>query len=77
MEEEKEIEIQEMSLSHQPQTIGSLQVTNSNGGFGHNMDFISQPYQRNRYSEIDIEDESCNGINGCPLPIYLKVHIST
>ncbi|XWS11388.1 hypothetical protein CRYUN_Cryun38cG0079600 [Craigia yunnanensis] len=38
-----------------PQTMGSIQIAGSHG-FGHNIEFMSQAYLRNRYSEINIED---------------------
>ncbi|KAF3950951.1 hypothetical protein CMV_023350 [Castanea mollissima] len=41
-------------------------------GFGHNIEFMAQAYLRNRYSEIDIEDESSNTNKDHPLPLYLK-----
>lgn len=70
METKREDEIEDMSLS--PPTIGSMQIAGSNG-FGHNIDFMSQAYLRNRYSEIDIEDESSKANKDCPLPVFLKV----
>jgi hypothetical protein len=38
------------------------------------MDFMSQAYLRNRYSEIDIEEDSLNMNKDGPLPIFLKVN---
>ncbi|KAH7545421.1 hypothetical protein FEM48_Zijuj01G0092100 [Ziziphus jujuba var. spinosa] len=69
METKREDEIEDMSLS--PPTIGSMQIAGSNG-FGHNIEFMSQAYLRNRYSEIDIEDESSKTNKDRPLPVYLK-----
>ncbi|CAK7324474.1 unnamed protein product [Dovyalis caffra] len=65
----QEEEIENMSLS--PPTMGSMQIAGSNG-FGHSIDFMSQAYLRNRYSEIDIEEHSLNMNKDCPLPIFLK-----
>lgn len=73
METKREDEIEDMSLS--PPTIGSMQIAGSNG-FGHNIEFMSQAYLRNRYSEIDIEDESSKTNKDRPLPVYLKVETS-
>ncbi|XP_065862729.1 ABC transporter G family member 26 [Euphorbia lathyris] len=70
MESKKEDEIEDISLS--PPTMGSMQITGSS--FGHNIEFMSQAYLRNRYSEINIEDYSFNLTltNDHPLPIFLK-----
>ncbi|OMO83785.1 hypothetical protein CCACVL1_11194 [Corchorus capsularis] len=66
----KEGEIEDMGLS--PPTMGSMQIAGSNG-FGHNIEFMSQAYLRNRYSEIDIEDYTLHAKNKHhPLPIFLK-----
>lgn len=51
--------------------MGSMQIAGSNG-FGHNIDFMSQAYLRERSSEIIIEDDSSPSVDR-PLPIYLKV----
>ncbi|CAO2831957.1 unnamed protein product [Amaranthus hypochondriacus] len=48
----------------------SIQIAGRNG-FGHNIDFMSQAYLRNRSTEIIIEDDS-SPLEECPLPIYLK-----
>ncbi|KAL5548662.1 hypothetical protein UlMin_003893 [Ulmus minor] len=69
MEIRREDEIEDMSMS--PQTMGSMQIAGSNG-FGHNIEFMSQAYLRNRYSEIDIKDESSNANKDRPLPVFLK-----
>ncbi|KAK9941168.1 hypothetical protein M0R45_017789 [Rubus argutus] len=70
METRKEDEIgEDMSMS--PPTIGSMQIAGGSG-FGHNIDFMSQAYVRNRYSEIDIEDETSIINKDGPLPIFLK-----
>ena len=66
----REDEIEDMSLS--PPAIGSMQIAGSNG-FGHNMEFMSQAYLRNRYSEIDIEDDTRKTNRDRPLPVFLKV----
>ncbi|XP_010676075.2 ABC transporter G family member 26 isoform X2 [Beta vulgaris subsp. vulgaris] len=50
--------------------MGSMQIAGSNG-FGHNIDFMSQAYLRERSSEIIIEDDSSPSVDR-PLPIYLK-----
>ncbi|KAJ6298352.1 hypothetical protein OIU76_019495 [Salix suchowensis] len=69
METKREEEIEDMAPS--PPTMGSMQIAGSNG-FGHSIDFMSQAYVRNRYSEIDIE-EDCLAMNkDRPLPIFLK-----
>lgn len=72
METGKEGEIQDMPLS--PPTMGSMQIAGSNG-FGHNIEFMSQAYLRNRYSGIDIEDYTVYANKDHPLPIFLKVVI--
>ncbi|KAM4100059.1 hypothetical protein ACB094_05G040200 [Castanea mollissima] len=65
----REDEVEDMSLSLP--TMGSMQIAGS-AGFGHNIEFMAQAYLRNRYSEIEIEDESSNTNKDHPLPIYLK-----
>lgn len=72
MEVSRQDEIQDLSLS--PPSPGSMQIAARNG-FGHNIDYMSQAYLRNRScSQIDIElDDSSNAIKDRPLPIYLKV----
>ncbi|KAM3342991.1 hypothetical protein P3S68_027957 [Capsicum galapagoense] len=64
-------EIEDLSLS--PPAVGSMQIAGSNG-FGHNIEFMSQAYLRNRSSEIDIEVEDDTSIadKDQPLPIFLK-----
>ncbi|XP_050215722.1 ABC transporter G family member 26 [Mercurialis annua] len=69
METRNEDEIQDTPLS--PPTMGSMQIAGSNG-FGHNIEYMSQAYLRNRYSGIDIEDHSFNMNQDRPLPIFLK-----
>ncbi|XP_009781518.2 ABC transporter G family member 26 [Nicotiana sylvestris] len=72
MEQVAQDEIEDLSLS--PPTVGSMQIAGSNG-FGHNIEFISQAYLRNRScSEIDIEVDhnTCITHNDQPLPIFLK-----
>lgn len=66
-------EIEDMS-SLSPPTLGSMQIAGSNG-FAHNIEFMSQAYLRNRYSEINIMDESSNIDIDRPLPVLLKVGI--
>ena len=63
-------EIEDMSMS--PPSVGSMQIAGSNG-FGHIMEFMSQAYLPDRYSEVvlKVEDSSIN--QDPPLPIYLKV----
>lgn len=72
MEHMAQDEIEDLSLS--PPTVGSMQIAGSNG-FGHNIEFMSQAYLRNRSSKIDIEVEHDTSIAHIdqPLPIYLKV----
>ncbi|XP_044462804.1 ABC transporter G family member 26 [Mangifera indica] len=53
------------------ETMGSMQIAGSNG-FGHNSEFMSQAYLRNRYSEINIEDATSSIDRDHPLPIFLK-----
>ncbi|KAG6637842.1 hypothetical protein I3843_11G201000 [Carya illinoinensis] len=67
MEIKRDDEIEVMS----PPTMGTMQIAGSTG-FGHNIEFMSQAYLRNRYSEIDLEDESSNTNKDHPLPIFLK-----
>ncbi|KAI4307835.1 hypothetical protein L6164_030973 [Bauhinia variegata] len=68
---EDEIEDMSMSMSMSPPSMGSMQIAGSNG-FGHNMEFMSQAYLRNRYSEIDIKVEDSETNQDRPLPIFLK-----
>lgn len=72
MEHVAQDEIEDLSLSLP--TVGSMQIAGSNG-FGHNIEFMSQAYLRNRSSEIDIEVEHDTSIAHIdqPLPIFLKV----
>lgn len=66
-------EIEDLSVS--PPTAGSMQIAGNNG-FGHNIEFMSQAYLRNRScSQIDIEDDTSNAIKDRPLPIFLKVFL--
>ncbi|CAN6556152.1 hypothetical protein TB2_038131 [Malus domestica] len=70
MEIRGEEEIEDIPMS--PPTLGSMQIAGSSG-FGHNLEFMSQAYLRNRYTEIDIvEDETSNAKRDGPLPIFLK-----
>ncbi|KAL6203673.1 hypothetical protein ACLB2K_027373 [Fragaria x ananassa] len=70
METRKDGEIgEDMAMS--PRTIGTMQIAGGSS-FGHNIDLMSQAYVRNRYSEIDIEDETSIANKDGPLPIYLK-----
>uniref|UniRef100_A0A7N0V1S6 ABC transporter domain-containing protein n=1 Tax=Kalanchoe fedtschenkoi TaxID=63787 RepID=A0A7N0V1S6_KALFE len=65
--------VEDISLT--PATIGSMQIAGSRG-FGHNIDFLSQAYLRNRSTEIDIiqddDDVPCTDMGSQPLPIFLK-----
>ena len=71
----KEGEIEDMAALSPP-AMGSMQIAGSNG-FGHNVEFMSQAYLRNRYSEIDIEDYNVHANHkDHPLPIFLKVPVS-
>jgi len=70
MENEREDEIEDVSMS--PPSLGSMQLAGSNG-FGHSMEFMSQAYLPNMYTEIDIKVEDSNFNQDPPLPIYLKV----
>ncbi|CAN4117957.1 unnamed protein product [Withania somnifera] len=71
MEHLRQDEIEDLSLS--PPAVGSMQIASSNG-FGHNIEFMSQAYLRNRSSEIDIEVEDDTSIadKDQPLPILFK-----
>ncbi|KAK6149432.1 hypothetical protein DH2020_016957 [Rehmannia glutinosa] len=69
MESGRQEEIEDLSLS--PPTMGSMQIAGSNG-FGHNIEFMSQAYLRNRSSEIDIEEDVSSKRQDRPLPIFLK-----
>ncbi|KAK1397153.1 ABC transporter domain-containing protein [Heracleum sosnowskyi] len=71
MEVTRQDEIQDLSLA--PPSPGSMQIAARNG-FGHNIDYMSQAYLRNRScSQIDIElDDSSYVSKDRPLPIYLK-----
>ncbi|KAK7386020.1 hypothetical protein VNO78_32066 [Psophocarpus tetragonolobus] len=69
MENEREEEIEDMSMS--PPSLGSMQIAGSNG-FGHSMEFMSQAYLPNMYSEIEIKVEDSTFNQDPPLPIYLK-----
>ncbi|KAM3341164.1 hypothetical protein P3S68_028799 [Capsicum galapagoense] len=71
MEHLRQDEIEDLSLS--PPVVGSMQIAGSNG-FGHNIEFMSQAYLRNRSSEIDIdvEDDTSIANKDQPLPIFLK-----
>ncbi|QHN90934.1 ABC transporter G family member [Arachis hypogaea] len=64
-------EIEDMSMSMSPPSVGSMQIAGSNG-FGHSIEFMSQAYLPNSYSEVvlKIVDSSIN--QDPPLPIYLK-----
>ncbi|KAL3851111.1 hypothetical protein ACJIZ3_012993 [Penstemon smallii] len=57
-----------------PPTLASIRISGSNS-FGHNIDFMSQAYLRNRSSEIDIQEDrilSNTGGHNRPLPVFLK-----
>ncbi|KAJ8432575.1 hypothetical protein Cgig2_026623 [Carnegiea gigantea] len=67
MEMRQRGEIEDMSSV----TIDTMQVAGRNG-FGHNIEFMSQAYLRNRSSEIDIEADDSSPSIDRPLPIFLK-----
>ncbi|KAG9154558.1 hypothetical protein Leryth_014992 [Lithospermum erythrorhizon] len=67
MEAGKQDEIEDLSMSHS--TMDSIQIAS---GFGHNVEFLSQAYIRNRSSEINIVAETLQVNRDRPLPIYLK-----
>ncbi|XLS63640.1 hypothetical protein HN51_023635 [Arachis hypogaea] len=69
--EDHEIEDMSMSMSMSPPSVGSMQIAGSNG-FGHSIEFMSQAYLPNSYSEVvlKIVDSSIN--QDPPLPIHLK-----
>ncbi|KAK7320301.1 hypothetical protein VNO77_29647 [Canavalia gladiata] len=69
MENGREDEIEDMSMS--PPSVGSMQIAGSNG-FGHSMEFMSQAYLPNRFSEVNIKIEESSFNQDPPLPIYLK-----
>ena len=68
MEMRERGEIEDMSSV----TIDRMQVA-GRSGFGHNIEFMSQAYLRNRSSEIDIEADDSSPSIDRPLPIFLKV----
>jgi len=73
MEMRERGEIEDMSSV----TIDSMQVAGRNG-FGHNIEFMSQAYLRNRSSEIDIEVDDSSPSMDRALPIFLQVlHLFT
>ncbi|KAL5737301.1 hypothetical protein ACOSP7_030062 [Xanthoceras sorbifolium] len=69
MEIGREDEIADISLS--PPSMGSMHIAGGNS-FGHNIEFMSQAYLRNRYSEIDIEEDTLERSKDRPLPIFLR-----
>ncbi|KAF3684229.1 NADH dehydrogenase [ubiquinone] iron-sulfur protein 2 [Capsicum annuum] len=71
MEHLRQDEIEDLSLS--PPAVGSMQIAGSNG-FGHNIEFISQAYLKNRSSEIDkeVEDDTSIANKDQSLPIVRK-----
>ncbi|PHT88967.1 hypothetical protein T459_04080 [Capsicum annuum] len=75
MEHLRQDEIEDLSLS--PPAVGSMQIAGSNG-FGHNIEFISQAYLKNRSSEIDkeVEDDTSIANKDQSLPIVRKVIFS-
>ncbi|KAK2378177.1 ABC transporter G family member [Trifolium repens] len=70
MENMRENEIED-NMSMSPPSVGSMQIAGSNG-FGHSMEFMSQAYVLNRYSEIDIRVQDSSFNQDPPLPVYLK-----
>jgi hypothetical protein len=71
MENMRENEIED-NMSMSPPSVGSMQIAGNNG-FGHSMEFMSQAYALNRYSEIDIRVQDSSFNQDPPLPVYLKV----
>ncbi|KAL5803805.1 hypothetical protein ACOSQ3_030605 [Xanthoceras sorbifolium] len=69
MEIGREDEIADISLS--PPSMGSMHIAGGNS-FGHNIEFMSQAYLRNKYSEIDIEEDTLERSKDRPLPIFLR-----
>ncbi|CAN4101446.1 unnamed protein product [Withania somnifera] len=71
MEHLRQDEIEDLSLS--PPAIGSMQIASGNG-FGHNIEFMSQAYLKNKIFEINIEVEDDTSIadKDQPLPILFK-----
>lgn len=72
MEIGTEDEIADMSMS--PPSMESMQIAGGNS-FGPNIEFMSQAYLRNMYSEIDIEEDTLEWNKDRPLPVFLKVSI--
>ncbi|KAK2431999.1 ABC transporter G family member [Trifolium repens] len=70
MENMRENEIED-NMSMSPPSVGSMQIAGNNG-FGHSMEFMSQAYALNRYSEIDIRVQDSSFNQDPPLPVYLK-----
>jgi len=71
MENVRDDEI-EANMSMSPPSVGSMQIAGSNG-FGHSIEFMSQAYLHNSFSEIDIRVEESSFNQDPPLPVYLKV----
>ncbi|XP_048131392.1 ABC transporter G family member 26 isoform X2 [Rhodamnia argentea] len=69
MEMEREGEVGDMPLS--PPRMRSMKMAGTNA-FGHNIEYVSQAYLSNQYSEIQIQDEVPEANSDHPLPIYLK-----
>ncbi|KAK3427451.1 hypothetical protein EUGRSUZ_F03676 [Eucalyptus grandis] len=69
MEMAREGEVENMPLS--PPRMRSMKMAGTNA-FGHNIEYVSQAYLSNRYSEIQIQDEVPEANSNRPLPIYLK-----
>ncbi|KAL9316766.1 hypothetical protein ACSQ67_017767 [Phaseolus vulgaris] len=70
MENEREEEIEDMSMS--PPSLGSMQFAGSNG-FGHSMEFMSQAYLPNMYTEIDIKIEDSTFNQDPPSPFISRI----
>lgn len=70
MEIGRENEIEDMSTS--PPSMVSMKIIGSND-FGHNKEFMSQAYLKNKCTEIDIQVEDSSFNQNRPLPIFLKV----
>ncbi|KAK7289602.1 hypothetical protein RIF29_03356 [Crotalaria pallida] len=71
MEFGRENEIEDMSMSSP--SMGFEKIRGSTE-FGHNKEFMSQAYLRNRYAEIDIQEEVADSSfnQNRPLPVFLK-----
>lgn len=71
MEMAREGEVEDVPLPLSPPRMRSMKMAGTNA-FGHNIEYVSQAYLSNRYSEIQIQDEVPEANSNRPLPIYLK-----